>query len=107
MLLHPLLGAACLLAAAALPLHAQWSPEKCYLLLTNLVAASNPGVPLRNFRVVHADGKLGPWLTNRAEVLPLLYPGDTIRVRSVRSSTGATGPLNPHKIQEIPTGHRN
>jgi len=96
-----------LIALATLPVRADWTPEKCYMLLTNLVVVENPGVPLRNFRVIHATGSLGPNLTNRSAVLPLLHPGDFVRVKSTLSSTGATGPRNPHSIMEIPTGNNN
>ena len=85
---------------------AEWTPEACYTRLTNNVATWNPGVPLKNFKVIHADGKTGPQLINRTAVLPLLYPGDQICVKATLSSTGSKGPLNPHALQCHPTGNK-
>lgn len=91
-------------ALASSQARAEWTPEASYTQLTNSVAKWNPGVPLRNFRMVHTDGRLGPVLTNRLAVIPYLYPGDQLCVKSTLSSVNSKGPLNPHTLQCHPTG---
>lgn len=100
-----ILASLALFAWASWPARAEWTRERCYARLTNSVSQWNPGVPLRNFKVVLPDGKLGPVLTNRVAVMELLYPGDQICVKATLSSTQSTGPLNPHSVQCHPTGN--